>query len=77
MIGQSGGRSRKANIGDGARRRNTPRERQQIDPPWDKVVPRYRLTPRALAIREMIFVYGTVFGLGAFGGVLIAQWFRL
>lgn len=45
-MGDSGGRSAGNRIGEGARRRNTPRERAQIDPPWDEVVPRYRLTPR-------------------------------
>ena len=40
MLGDSGGRSAGNRVGEGARRRNTPRERAQIDPSWDHVVPR-------------------------------------
>lgn len=35
-IGTSGGRSAGHPTGEGARRRNTPRERQLIDPPFDR-----------------------------------------
>lgn len=41
-MGDSGGRSAGNRTGEGARRRNTPRERAQIDPPWDEAVPRYK-----------------------------------
>jgi hypothetical protein len=41
MLGHSGGRSAGHPEGQGAIRRNTPRERALIDPPWDKVVPRF------------------------------------
>lgn len=34
-MGDSGGRSAGNRQGDGAKRRNTPRERADIDPPWD------------------------------------------
>lgn len=33
-LGSSAGRSAKHRTGEGAIRRNTPRERQDIDPPW-------------------------------------------
>jgi hypothetical protein len=36
-LGSSAGRSSGNRTGDGARRRNTPRERAQIDPPLDLV----------------------------------------
>lgn len=74
MMGQSGGRSRRHPEGEGARRRATPRERQGIDPPWDNVVPRYRLTVRGQRL-EAAFNYFLCFALGAAGGILVAQWF--
>lgn len=47
-MGDSGGRSRQHRTGQGAKRRNTPRERSLIDPPWDPdpEPTRYQLTRR-------------------------------
>lgn len=36
MLGESAGRSAGNPTGRGARRKNTPRERSQIDPPFDE-----------------------------------------
>jgi len=41
-MGDSAGRSAGNRTGVNALRRNTPRERAGIDPPWDRVVPRHR-----------------------------------
>lgn len=75
-MGQSGGRSRNAKVGEAARRRNTPRERQQIDPPWDERVPRYRITPRGVKVREAAFCYGVTFSVGVTAGALLLELFR-
>lgn len=78
MMGQSGGRSQGHPVGAEALRKNTPRERQQIDPPWDQRVPQYRLTTRGERVRdaaEAAASYLLCFGLGAFGGGIIGFWF--
>lgn len=76
MLGTSGGRSANNRTGEGATRRNTPRERTGEEPPWDQMVPRYRLTPRGELLAN-ILSYLLLIGLGAFGGLIFAAWFGL
>ena len=79
-MGRSGGRSRRHPTGETARRRNTPRERQQIDPPLDQLelAPIYRLTTRGEKVKkwaEELLVLGLCAGVGGFGAVLVIYWF--
>lgn len=78
MIGQSGGRSRRHPAGEDAKRKNTIRERQKIDPPWDEVVPRYRLTEKGekWASRAEALAIGLMCGgVGVATGWLMGVWF--
>lgn len=72
-MGDSGGRSAGNRTGENARRRNTPRERAQIDPPWDEVVPRYRLTPRGERLMNW-FAWLSFAGMCVLGAIIIVAW---
>lgn len=74
-MGHSGGRSKNHPAGQEARRKFTQRERQKIDPPWDELVPRYRLTTRGEKLRKAVdvtLIWGTLFALGMATGLLLA-----
>lgn len=79
MMGKSAGRSSGNRTGEGARRRNTARERDYIDPPADLVyrldeTPRYRLTPRGEKVLTLA-TWLTYVGLIALGIFLLGVWF--
>ena len=72
MLGHSGGRSAGHPEGQGAVRRNTPRERDLTDPPWDQVVPRFpKFMARTFGWPVIFIALGLGLGLGIFAGVLI------
>lgn len=73
-MGDSGGRSAGNRMGEGARRRNTPRERAQIDPPWDNVVPRYQLTPLGEKVRDVLLLASCA-GLVFLMALVLGEWF--
>lgn len=72
MLGDSAGRSARHRTGEGARRRNTPRERAQIDPPWDQVVPRFPETKRDY-VGMLLVTSGVSATAGAVLGVLLSR----
>lgn len=79
-MGQSAGRSSGNREGRGARRRNTPRERALIDPPWDKdhVVPRYLVEDQA-PTEPKWFVwlsYASMVGFVVLLVFVLGLWFR-
>ena len=68
-IGDSGGRSAGNRTGDGARRRSTPRERAQIDPPWDE--------PSRGEKWFTVAAWLSLIGFWIIGAVLICVWWGL
>lgn len=72
-LGESGGRSAGNRTGEGARRRNTPRERAQIDPPWDQKVPRFQLTERGERLADFI-VWTSWFGFLFIMTLVLGEW---
>jgi len=87
ILGRSAGRSAGNRTGEGARRRNTPRERAAVEPPLDQIHlldesegPRtYRLTPRGervLVLADVAILLGglalLVFILGTWFGLWLA-----
>lgn len=82
MMGNSGGRSAGNRTGDGARRRNTPRERSYIDPPMDQateIIYReapadgYRLTPRGERAMTAVAVLSSI-GMMVLMAFVLYQW---
>ena len=75
MIGDSGGRSRGNRQGEGASRKNTPRERSYIDPVRDEWEP-VRLTRRAEKMANAFAMLCMVL-FGCFTAILLANWFGI
>lgn len=73
-MGDSGGRSAGNRTGEGAKRRNTQRERAGIDPPWDEVTPRYQLTPLGETLRDVLLVAACA-GLIFLMTLVLGEWF--
>jgi hypothetical protein len=63
-MGDSGGRSRGNRTGEGARRRNTQRERALVDPPWDRPLP---VGVKAATWLVVLILLGTLVGLMVWG----------
>ena len=76
MMGKSAGRSSGNRVGEGAERRNTPREREKVDavrePEFKPVV----LTRRGEALANALAMLSLVF-LSALGAIIIAAWWGL
>lgn len=76
MMGQSGGRSAGHRTGQGAVRRNTHREREYVEPPWEEQPPLPIYTSRgekllalaAYCTLVMIFVILALVGFGFIDG---------
>lgn len=71
MMGQSGGRSGGSRVGQGARRRNTQRERSYVDPvrdadDWEDVEGEFFPGPRLTPLMVCIYTGMAVAGAAAF-----------
>lgn len=75
MLGDSAGRSGRNRQGAGATRRATPRERQQIDPPREKLTPVYLGVPDLLQrnVKPLLVV---TFGSGVGVGLVLSLFVR-
>lgn len=73
-LGDSAGRSAGNRTGEGARRRNTQRERAHIDPPWDDTVVRYQLTERGEKLLTVLSWVAITLSLVTFLAIL-GLWF--
>lgn len=88
MLGDSAGRSGGNPAGEGARRRFTPRERDRVDPPLDRLEPipgsrvaRRSFSPLPLTARGRrvadALAFMVMVAFGCFGAILIAAWWGL
>jgi hypothetical protein len=77
-MGKSAGRSARNRTGEGAQRRNTPREREFIDPPFPDGPPAVRFAePEAVWVDRLFsaVAWVSVIAFGVLGGVILAAWF--
>ena len=74
-LGDSGGRSARNPQGSGARRRSTPREREQVDPPLDLLE---ALIPAPVArVAFHVAAYLGVFSIIVLGLIIFGAWFDI